>query len=76
MATSWQTIAGAEKERLLVVATPEKHRKSNFRIINRAIFLSSKNSMLSCFLAFEQYSVNAIFALEDHNICVFMMSFL
>ena len=35
------------RKRLLAVATPEKHRKDNFWISNRAIFSVMKKSMLS-----------------------------
>ena len=51
----WQTIGGAEKERLLAVATPEKHRKGNFRISNHALFSHMKKEyaiMFGIFFAF------------------------
>jgi len=65
MPTCWQTIAGAEKERLLAVATPEKHRKGNFRISNHALFSLMKK---------ECYHVWAILGILTlvchHSLCI------
>jgi len=53
--TSWQTIASAEKERLLAVASPEIYRKGNFRISNHALLSLLKKEyaiIFGQFLAF------------------------
>ena len=60
-------------KRLLAVATPEKHRKDNFRIGNRTVFSVMKKEhaiMFRLFFAFLRCFLITIFALQGHNICV------
>jgi len=59
-------LVGAEKERLLAVTTPEKHRKGNFRISNHALFSVMKKRVY--------YRVCAILGILTlfchHNLCI------
>ena len=47
--TRCQTIAGAEKGRLLAVASPEKYRKGNFKINNHALLSLMKKEYVIIF---------------------------